>query len=306
MKKIIAASAVLAAFLGIFLGVTQAANAVPLTCVDGTVLVTGNTATVSNDPDSGNHGDWAVDNFTRTTDVKVLNCLNQTYQVIVRDSGTFTTKPDGPSPRQNLPLPSTSFTGTFTGGTTYTVTSSQPPYSPIIAPISGSPDTADWWTRFFHSTSPKVTPDSVSDGWVLKGSEDAFFSWTYKTACERWIDSNTDGDGANKSAGDITGKICKVKTPPPTTTTSALPTTTTTAPPATTTGSSLAGSIGGTVTPTTTIQQVATVPVGAPETGGGATAGIQEEWLLFLAGALLLAGGGVVLYTLRRRPQTQK
>lgn len=303
MKRIFAIGVLVASVMGILSLFSGAANAAPPpACVVGTVLVSGNVAQISNDPDSGDKGNWATDKFTRTTDVKVLACgakdQPDTYQVIVRDAGTFTTLPDGPSPRQGLPLPGTSFTGSFIGGTTYTVTSSHAPYSPTIAPITGSPNTGDWWMRFFysHGVAPLVSSDNE---WTLKGSEDAYFSWTYTTTCasdkklnERWIDSNSDGDGANKSAGDITGKGTKCVVVPPTTTPP--PVSTVTAPPVTSVVV-VPGPTNTVTNNTVTTQQVASVPVGAPQTGfGGAYKNSDVFWLYAgigsVVGAMALFG----------------
>ena len=164
--------------------------------------------------------------------------------------------------------------------------------------------------------SVKNPTSSVTGLWATKlnATENNDWSWTYTTGCEKWVDAFNNDDGQAKSAGDITGKVCKPQgggttTSVPPTTTTPPPTTTTTAPPTTsaapTTGASSGGSGGGNPAVTTTVQQVSTVPVGAPETGGGATAGVQDEWLLIVGGALLIAAAFSLFY-LRRRPQDQK
>lgn len=296
MKRIFAIGVLIASVMGILSLFSGTASAAPFVCTPGAVLVSGNVAKVSNDPDSGDKGNWATDNFIRSTDVKVLSCgaKNQpdTYQVIVRDAGTFTTLPDGPSPRQGLPLPAKPFTGSFAGGTTYTVTSSQPPLDyltngPVIAPISGSPGTGAWWSRFFHThvVALQEIPNTVDEGWTLNGSEDAYFSWTYTTTCasdkkldEKWVDSNSDNGGANKNAGDITGKGLKCVVTPPTTTTPP-PVSTVTTPPVTSVVV-VPGPTNTVTNNTVTTQQVASVPVGAPQTGfGGAYKNSDVFWL---------------------------
>ena len=60
-------SALLGALLALVAGgalslaVTPASATTP--CTDGSVVVNGNTASVSNDADSGDHGNWATDPF---------------------------------------------------------------------------------------------------------------------------------------------------------------------------------------------------------------------------------------------------
>ena len=282
MKRLFAAGFVLATILGICSLFSGTASATPVvSCVPGTVVVSGNTAKITNDPDSGNHTlDWATDNFTRTTDI--INNCNNSYTVNVHDTGTFTTVPGGQSPRQGLPLPLTPITGTFTGSTNYAVTSRVAPSNPSIAAIDGSPHTSAWWSRFFTNSDES------------HGTEQAW-SWTYKTCSEKWVDADSSNGGADATDGDITGKECKVVPPPtttipPPTTTDVPPTTiiTITQPPATTVIVNNGGT-GGSVGDGSDAAQVTSVPVGAPATGFGGAQNNDGIWLWSGIGALVAA-----------------
>lgn len=267
MKKTLAAGFVLAVLFGVLAVLFGSPASAATPCVAGTAVVSGNTAKITNDPDSGDKGNWAVDNFTRTTDI--LDNCDGTFTVNIHDSGTFTTLPGGPSPRQGLPLPLAPLTGSFNGATVETVHSTSQPTSVAIPTIDGSPSTSQWFSRFFAG-------DEVT------GTEGAY-SWTYKTACERWVDADSSNSGADVADGDITGKVCAVKTPPPTTTVTTPPTT-------------VVNNVPGATKTVTTVQQVK-APVGAPETGGGSTAHLQDAWLLFvILGIAVAILGGSVLY----------
>jgi hypothetical protein len=256
LRRAIAAGALLIAAAGGSALLTEPASAAPTHCTGSAV------STITNDPDSGGHGDWAVDTtFTRTTTVKA-DCTG----VLVEDKGSFATIAGAKSPRDGVALPSTPVTGTFTGKITLTFTT---PAKPGPVSLAALP-------KVVHHPKVSVTQTWATD---LKATEDNDWTWTYTTGCQTWVDAFNNGDGA-QSKGDITGKTCPVKTPPPTTTVTVPPTTVTQTAP------------GFPASPVTTpVAQVTAVPSGAPETGGGATAGAQVLWELYLALAILAAGG---------------
>jgi hypothetical protein len=205
MRPVRLIAATLAAFLLAVLALALPATATAATapvCSPTAVVATFHTA-VSADQDSGNHGDWAVDAFVRTTEI--YNLCDGTYRVNVSDSGAFTTKAGALSPTAGLPLPSTPVVGKFAGTDTFLVTSETAPVLTAPAAVVGSPSTSTWPSRFFAGNN------GVGGAW----------GWTYTTACEKWVNA------ASGNTGDITGKVCPTKPAPPTSTTPAPPTTVT-------------------------------------------------------------------------------
>jgi hypothetical protein len=204
MKKIFSALLLVGAVVvGILVGTSSASavQAVPQAACSASTHLATFTTSVSADPDSGNHGDWAVDNFVRTTEIS-LQC-DGTYKVDIFDNGTFTTLSDANSPGAGLPLPFKPIMGKFQGSDTFTVTSKTAPVLVAPANVVGGPSTSTWASRFFAGNN------GVGGAW----------GWTYTTPCEKWIDASTG------TPGDITGKVCPTKPPVPTSTVTAPPTT---------------------------------------------------------------------------------
>jgi hypothetical protein len=229
------------------------------------------TATITNDPDSGNFGNWAVDTtFTRTTTV-LASCSG----VVLEDTGSFQTVAGGKSPRSGVALPSTKIDGTFTGRITLT----------FKAPETQSQITALLKTLPKHVNKPA---SSVTGQWAdaLSATEDNDWKWTYTTGCQTWVDAFNNSDGKD-SKGDIT-KVCPVTTttsnPPPSST---APTGASNPPASAQNSASGSGSV---------VHQVSTVPVGAPATGGGATARVDGSWYAYGTWALAVIAIGLLIY----------
>jgi|GEM_PF-3038598 hypothetical protein len=163
------------------------------------------TQNISNDPDSGNLDNWALDTFTENISVwvgsdGVTYCANATA-----NSGTFVTT--GPqSPNTGAPM-SSGITGTFTGGENYILPSTltlNPLYSTTtVSNVTLPPNTcgsnscasgafSNWVADAFTNASPPYN-QSVNTYWL-----------SYQTPHNgSWIDSDPISGGNN--TGDITG-----------------------------------------------------------------------------------------------------
>jgi hypothetical protein len=203
MKKIFSALLLVGAVVvGILVG-TSSASAVTTAPVCAVASATFHT-TVSNRDDSAVGGtNWAKDNFVRTT---VVTCIGtDTYKVnLIDDKGTFTPVANANSPQAGVPIHNLPFTGTFSGGTTFTVVSTDAPVDPK-AGANGQFSSSEW-TRLL--VFPKADPSKIVQ---------PTFRWVYTYCGESWINESP------VNSGDITGKVCPAK--PPTSTVTAPPTT---------------------------------------------------------------------------------
>lgn len=143
-------------------------------------------------PDSGKHGTWAGDVFTR----KVTVCETENgYRATFVDDGTFTTV-EGKSPGDGKNLPA-GIKGTFKGGATYDFTTNGELVVNDLDPYQAEtyPSTAEWVKTWLGGNFKE---GNYADGGKAWG-------WTYSTGCESWLNSGA------KTEGDITGKICALK-----------------------------------------------------------------------------------------------
>ncbi len=166
------------------------------------------TQSITNDPDSGFHGNWALDNFTRT--IKVWNSNVEGYHCAeATDAGTFvTTGPLGP---QNGDALAADINGTMTGSTGrmvihgtfnpaegWVTTGSAPAQDCSIAGTCEEGLTHKWVNNYF--TEP--TYDYPNWGWTYTSCGHS--SWT---------------NAAAGSTGDIvtgpTEEVCTVENPAP-------------------------------------------------------------------------------------------
>lgn len=262
------------------------AVAVPVAHAAGEGDCTPYTTEVTGRPDSGKHGDWATDDFTRTT--KVCQTDDTTYVLTISDAGTFTTLAGAKSPAAGVDLPAP-FTGSFTGGATVTVTSD---VSPVAPPASspGDKSTSEWASLLFPGNNGTIS------GW----------SWTYGTKCETWVNAEAG------NSGDVTGVECEYDEEPSTT----VPPTTT-APPSSSTSDTPPASGGDEPTsataPGTSMHATSTSPAYgyAARNHGDYDSGEKDlaytgtssvvPYLAGLGGLLLLGGVGAVVLTRRRR-----
>jgi len=178
-----------------------AAEAPALAAAPAPCAVTGSpfltfTQNITNDADSGNHGDWATDAFTENVNVWVGSdgttyCANANTT-----NGTFVTT--GPlSPEAGVPL-SAGITGNFTGGENYTLPLTlNSDYSTTTTQNVTLPDSStagfSWWV---NQAFPSVASTSGS-------SYVNTYSLTYVTPDNgTWTDADPASGG---DQGDITG-----------------------------------------------------------------------------------------------------
>jgi uncharacterized protein (DUF2141 family) len=160
------------------------------------------TQNITNDPDSGVHGNWATDAFTEHVSVW-LGSNNTTYCANANTTnGTFVTT--GPlSPEAGVAL-SAGITGTFTGGENYTLPFAT---SSSITGTTATPQTLnlpDSSTAGFSTWVSTVFPSvAVGDG----SNSVNTYSLTYITPSNgTWTDADGSvGVGSGGDTGDITG-----------------------------------------------------------------------------------------------------
>jgi hypothetical protein len=164
-------------------------------------------------PDSGGTGNWALDNMARNASVTYLGALNgvRQWEGSIDDQGSFVTFPGAFTPNQGLDAGKTigdALTGTVSGHWEYLFTSSAP-LSKLPPPAQvagyGTLSTPDWYQRYF------VPSATFTGGGVQSGPGD--WSWSYSSVrdncghIERWTDAGNDNSGQNAtgpSATDIT------------------------------------------------------------------------------------------------------
>jgi len=199
-----------------------ASAATPLHAAGHPAPVSASTA-ISNRPDSGNNGDWALDNFTRTVTITLVgevaqsNCGGPTatghcylWDEKIDDFGHFTAQAGDLSPRAGTTLDRT-LTGSFTGGTTSgQFFSSWKTAKATLVPATendqsedptGKHTTSQWAEQFFGASAQFAGESLVNWLWTYTlnfGADnqcpnDAF----------RWQDGANNGDGAQAPDGDI-------------------------------------------------------------------------------------------------------
>jgi hypothetical protein len=223
--KVATVSGILIAGIG---GTTLAASATTTasTAISGSITAT---TTVTNHPDNGGAGQWATDAYTRTLTVSpaaasvcsgdtILKAgfsaaIDSCYVATVSDTGTFKTivgakAPDQGSPASNAVIGSI-VEGTFTGGATYDVYALNTDIltnSTVLKTQDGTPTgfgtTSGTWPEQAFSVTGGAPAADAKAAYTTGGVD---WSWTYKTACESWVDAGTSGDGQVPGDGNITG-----------------------------------------------------------------------------------------------------
>jgi LPXTG-motif cell wall-anchored protein len=253
-------------------------------------------------PDSGNHGDWALDGIkdsnpadllTRTVTIceqapVVLHVNADTvtkprslYTATVADEGAFTTLA-GHSPNAGVTLPA-GITGRMAGSGKDNVA--------FTASFTAESGFANYKATYagdtYHGSAPSSSGDWVKNLWGGKDFEQVTnlvgWSWDYWTcnkdrakATEKWVDAETNKAGSIPSAGDITGKKCPSPSPSPSAVSSSKP----------------AGGTGGGGSPSSS---ASTGGGSLPVTGSNAMIGAG------VGAGLLLVGVVAVLWARRRR-----
>jgi hypothetical protein len=192
------------------------------------------TTAVSNRPDSGDHGDWARDTFTRTAKVTLVSEVALSYcggstgtghcydwTGSVSDSGSFTTIPGGVSPGNGSlngglpPAISTAVKGTMAGTYRYAFYSSWKTASAALVAThendagntpGGRSTTGAWPEQFFGAGAKFYVSGAVSSELGTTGSWKYTAAFGADAACpaiaSSWTDASPDW-GANAIDGNI-------------------------------------------------------------------------------------------------------
>jgi hypothetical protein len=160
---------------------------------------------LTNRPDSGGGGNWALDNITRGASVTWLG--GQNYDGAIADAGTFTTIAGALDPNQVIDAGLTlgvKLPGTMAGHWGYTFSASASPVTRPPADVRGSKfPTGTWYELFF-------APGTTFGGAGGLSAGPAQWSWSYlttKDACGRhqsWVDANNDNGGQGRTGLDAT------------------------------------------------------------------------------------------------------
>lgn len=159
----------------------------------------------SNHADSG-HGTpdhWADDTYSMTSTIHDNG--GGTYTVTLSSTGTFTTVVDGGYPNGSTGTIDHKVTGNFKGTLTAQVTGT-PKTADQLSRINGNAyddadgvhyTTSEWIKHLFQSASnPSI------------GTETYNYAYDRGSDCEKWVDADTNNDGQDASAGNVTGKDC--------------------------------------------------------------------------------------------------
>lgn len=185
----------------------------------GTSPVTASQVTsITNDPDSGNHGTWATDTFSRTVTLYEHGAASPGdcggfspcyfYTGTLKDSGTFVAADAALSPNAGAVIDGP-VDGSFSGGGSYSFYATDAAPNAGIVPAShddlGVPPSGDFrttsWFRLFFSAGTHFGGIGLVGNW----------GWTYTStsACvtpvQTWVDAASNSGGSIPSAGDITG-----------------------------------------------------------------------------------------------------
>ena len=169
------------------------------------------TTTFQAHPDSGNHGNWADDDFTRTASVTFVSidptltdCGSTAktcfiYAGTIADAGSFSGISGALSPQAGVALTGNP-SGPFKGGSDVKFFSSSDVASATGVPATvtgaGAVSTTNWVEQFFPAGTTFGAGPTLTD-----------WSWAYSSpaTCENWVDSINNGSGSRPVDGDITG-----------------------------------------------------------------------------------------------------
>ncbi len=190
------------------LGASAAGLALPGTASAATTVSA--TTSFTAHPDSGNHGNWANDNFTRIATVTLVGadstltdcgatattCFK--YTGTIGDGGTFTVISGAKSPQAGVTVTGTP-SGTFSGGSavTFFASSGTPSASGVPANVTGAGVSTTNWVEQFFASGTTFGAGPVLSGW----------GWAYSSpgTCENWLDAVNNSSGSLPVDGDITG-----------------------------------------------------------------------------------------------------
>jgi hypothetical protein len=184
--------------------------------------------TLSDRPESGNAGNWADAQITRTASVTRHEAAPSTdcgssatqcwfYTATISDAGSFATISGADTPNQACTEPggescdglviSGTIDGSLAGGGTLEFYANSNTPNASLVPTSGTgtapTDTADWYKLFFPSATDFGLTNNPNAPWTA-------WSWTYTApaTCENWTDAynNGDGNGTYAADGNIAGQ----------------------------------------------------------------------------------------------------
>lgn len=218
MRRLLA----IAAPAAIFALATPALAATPHHATVRPSTVAPATTTISNRPDSGNNGNWALDNFTRTASITLVgevaasNCPASStghcylWNFKITDTGHFTAQAGDFAPRSGGALERT-LTGQFKGGVPAgqifsswkTARATRVPLTEddLGAVPTGRHTTTNWVEQFFGATATFGAVDLGNWGWTYTlgfGANDQCPNNAY-----RWVDAASNSDGSLPADGDI-------------------------------------------------------------------------------------------------------
>jgi hypothetical protein len=172
------------------------------------------TTTLTNRPDGGNGGTWALDKITRTLTITVTGTPGSYHDTAtVQDTGTFDLSSFGGALTPNQSTPGTRITArpqalytSISGKASYSFTSDSLPSSaanlgvPKAQDGSGYP-TSDWYAQAFGPSAV------VSHGGITTWEWDYAGGFNVRGALrfEQWADAWNNGFGNLPADGDITG-----------------------------------------------------------------------------------------------------
>ncbi len=183
------------------------AGPTPCTSGVGSPLVVDTTQQITNDVDSGNHGNWALDNYARHIQVW-LDADTVSYCAQVDYNGTFHAPAGVLSPQSGGSI-SSDIDGTMVGGYTKVITGVATT-SPIVIPTTldygGTLANISTWTQ---ALLPKAYNGETSANWLDAVFDSGYSStfinggagwlWTYKTdgsdSQSSWINAGTGSSG---------------------------------------------------------------------------------------------------------------
>ena len=179
------------------------------------------TTTFQAHPDSGNHGNWADDDFNRvatvtfvSVDPTLSDCGSTAtscfiYAGTIADAGSFSGISGAKSPQAGVTLTGTP-SGPFKGGSSVKFFSSSDTASAAGVPASvtgaGPVSATDWVEQFFPAGTTFGAGPTLTD-----------WSWAYSSpaTCENWVDAVNNSSGSLPVDGDITGvSHCRSATGP--------------------------------------------------------------------------------------------
>ncbi|MDE1851106.1 MAG: Ig-like domain repeat protein [Candidatus Micrarchaeota archaeon] len=177
-------------------------------------LIVNVTTQIVNNPDSGDHGYWALDNFTRQ--IKIYQTGLHSFMMNFTDSGLSYTFAGVQSPGilnvvepyngvvQMTGSASTIFNGTFSPGSN-SVTGTLPTLNNNGKFTGTSIDTSNTVSTYqYYIGTYFINFDSANySGSANNGGGWTYTNSTYPSNGNKWVDSNTNNWGTDASAGDI-------------------------------------------------------------------------------------------------------